>query len=64
MATLKKRLTQIYKARQCTDLNDVEYALQAVENLIRLNGWRPALTKRWCSLEKRKDHFIKPEKHG
>lgn len=44
MNLIKKRLSQIYKARQCTDVIDVEIALEELKKLARVNGdYTPAM---------------------
>jgi hypothetical protein len=59
MTTLKKKLENIYNANQCTDLNDVEYALEQTRELVKIHDWTPALRKRVVSLENRKIQLTK-----
>lgn len=53
--TATTELAKIYKANQCTDLNDVEIAISEVMTLIKKYGQKPALNSRWSSLLKRKE---------
>ncbi len=53
------KLSQIYKANQCTDINDVLYAIELVKQLSKVNGYTPALRRRLNSLEKKKEKLIK-----
>lgn len=52
------KISQIYKANQCTDINDVLYAIELTKNLSKVNGYTPALRRRLNSLEKRKESFL------
>lgn len=60
------KLKQVYKANQCTDLTDVENAIDEVLHIIRWNEaeYKPtkAAYKRLISLEKRKKHFQRSRK--
>lgn len=50
-------LQSIYKADQCTDLNDVIFAIATLKTIVRdcMNGnYTPAYRRRLNSLEKRK----------
>lgn len=49
---IRRRLSHIYKADQCTDLNDVEIAQKALACMARQCGeWTPAMRRRSASLE-------------
>lgn len=51
--TTQDQLKHVYKAQDCTDLSDVEYAISEVKR-IAAGNYTPALRKRLNSLEKRK----------
>lgn len=57
--TPKQLLAYIYKANQCTDVNDVEIALSQLRDLDkRCTGYTPAMRRRLASLEKRKEQLL------
>mgnify|MGYP005610511137 FL=1 len=45
-------LNKVYKANQCCDTSDLEYAINEVKRIARRYGWTPALRARLASLEK------------
>jgi len=49
-ATLE--LSKVYKAHQCCDASDVQYAIGEVKRIANKYGWSIALSKRLASLEK------------
>jgi hypothetical protein len=51
--TLKKKLSQVYKAKDCTDKRDAEIALKEINELVKRYGWTPALRRRFYSLKTR-----------
>lgn len=51
--TTQDQLKYVYKASDCTDLNDAEYAISEVKRIANGN-YTKALRKRLNSLEKRK----------
>lgn len=51
--TTQDLLKHVYKASDCTDLNDVEYAISEVKRIANGN-YTTALRNRLNSLEKRK----------
>jgi hypothetical protein len=54
-------LKAIYKANQCTDLNDVNFAISTLKTIVRdsMNGnYTPAYRRRLNSLEKRKKQLL------
>ena len=59
MATLKKQLENIYNANQCTDLSDVNYAIEETKKLCREYPENIAPKKRLASLSKRKKQLAK-----
>ena len=50
--SVRKRLAQIYKANQCTDVQDVNHALESLRELARLNNYHytAMMQKRLVSL--------------
>jgi hypothetical protein len=64
MKTLKEKLSLVYKAKDCTDLRDVDTAIVGVYRLVIIYGWTPALRRRMASLtkKKRKLRIIKKSK--
>lgn len=52
--SLKAILGHVYKAKDCTDINDVETAINQVTELAKVFGWTTALQKRAGSLSKKK----------
>lgn len=50
-----KTLKNIYTAKQCTDANDCEYAIEAIRAIVNANGgvYTKSTFKRLTSLEKR-----------
>lgn len=52
---ITESLKYVYKADQCMDLNDVDYAIQEVKRIASEWHYTPALRKRLNSLEKRKE---------
>ena len=59
MATLKKQLENIYNANQCTDLSDVNYAIEETKKLCKQYPDNIAPKRRYASLEKRKNQLSK-----
>lgn len=53
-----KRLQRIYKANECSDLTDVENAMQSVFELIEKYGAKYKLLIRLASLQRRKEKLI------
>lgn len=53
--SLKKKLEGIYNARQCMDLNDVDYAIAETVKLCRIYPDSIAAKKRLASLSKRRE---------
>lgn len=49
---ITKELSYIYKANQCTDLNDVENALLSLREMVKKNNmeYTPAMRRRLTSL--------------
>jgi len=45
-------LSKVYKANQCCDAPDFEYAISEVKRIAHKYGWTPALRARIVSLEK------------
>lgn len=61
MKIITVSLKGIYKAKQCTDLNDVTFAISSLKSISKgcYNGdYTPAMRKRLNSLEKRKEEII------
>lgn len=54
MATIQQQLQHVYKANQCTDLSDVNYAISEVKRIANGN-YSASLRRRLYSLEKRKE---------
>lgn len=54
MTTVSQQLQYVYKANQCTDLSDVNYAISEVKRIANGN-YTTALQNRLNSLEKRKE---------
>lgn len=52
---ISESLKYVYKANQCTDLSDVDYAIREVKRIAIEWGYTPALRNRLNSLEKRKE---------
>lgn len=50
-------LIHVYKASQCTDISDVEFAISEVKRIANGN-YTPSLQKRLNSLEKRKEVLL------
>lgn len=58
---VQKRLRQVYRANDCTDLNDVEYALTELRKIAKEQGaYTPAMRKRLVALENKKKELQKP----
>jgi hypothetical protein len=47
-------LRKVYKANQCCDPSDFEYAISEVKRIAHKYGWTPSLRARFVSLEKAK----------
>jgi hypothetical protein len=45
-------LSKVYKANQCCDASDFEYAISEVKRIAHKYGWNAALRRRLVSLEK------------
>jgi hypothetical protein len=45
-------LSQVYKANQCCDASDFQYAMDEVKRIAHKYGWTPALRARMASLVK------------
>ena len=56
--TVKSELQHIYKSNQCTDLNDVDYAISEVKRLLKKYGSVSSLQNRLSSLTKRRKQLI------
>ena len=56
---LQDRLKTIYKANQCTDLNDVNYAIEQIKTVCRQHPDNIAPKRRFASLVKRKNQLTK-----
>jgi len=57
MKAITVSLKGIYKANQCTDLNDIKFALSTLKEIARTcyhNQYTPAMRRRLVSLEKKK----------
>jgi len=52
---ITESLKYVYTAKQCTDLNDVEFAINEVKRIAREWKYTAALRNRLNSLEKRKE---------
>lgn len=52
------KLKDIYKASQCTDINDCDIALAQVKEIAHATGWTPALRKRDVSLYKKRELIL------
>lgn len=52
---ITESLKYVYKANQCTDLNDVEFAISEVKRISKEWHYTDALRKRLNSLEKRQE---------
>ena len=63
MTTPTKILAKIYKANQCTDLNDVNYAIAETRKAISRFGWTSTLSRRLRSL-KSKENKLKEKTNG
>lgn len=50
-------LRKVYKANQCTDAADVQYAIAEVTRIAAVYGWTPALRARMASLFRRNVKF-------
>lgn len=61
---MKQILSGIYKAHQCTDLNDVDQAIALVRSRLRLYGEKKCLFNRWNALNKRRAVIEKGATHG
>jgi hypothetical protein len=59
---MKTKLQNIYKANQCSDINDVQIAIEQVKELAHTYGWTPALRNRYVSLEKKRIKLM-PQMH-
>jgi hypothetical protein len=59
MTTLKKQLENIYNANQCTDINDVDYAIEETKKLCVEYPKNIAPKMRLASLTKRKTQLTK-----
>ena len=53
-----KQLQRIYKANECSDLQDVENAMRSVFQLINEYGAKYKLLIRLASLQRRKEKLI------
>jgi len=53
--TLKEKMSRIYKANQCTDMNDVHIALNDCEQLRKQYGYKPSIVNRIVSLQKKQN---------
>lgn len=49
----------VYKASQCTDLNDVKNSIKAMNEIIYLHGDCPLYSRRLFSLRKKQMEFEK-----
>jgi hypothetical protein len=47
-------LRKVYKANQCCDASDFEYAISEVKRIAHKYGWTPSLRARFVSLERAK----------
>jgi len=47
-------LSKVYKANQCSDASDFEYAISEVTRIAHKYGWTPAVRARFVSLERAK----------
>jgi hypothetical protein len=47
-------LSKVYKANQCSDASDFEYAISEVKRIAHKYGWTPAVRARFVSLERAK----------
>lgn len=60
LLTSKRQLSHIYKANQCTDISDVDNAIEECKRVIHIletdNKSTKAAYKRLISLEKRRKH--------
>ena len=54
-------LSQIYKAKQCTDLNDCDYAIGQTRQMIIKYGEKYKLVQRLFSLKQKRILFEKKE---
>ena len=45
-------LSKVYKATQCCDASDFQYAMEEVRRIAHKYGWTPALLRRMVSLVK------------
>jgi hypothetical protein len=52
--TASAELRKVYKASQCCDASDFQYAIEEVKRIAHRYGWNAALRRRIVSLEKRK----------
>jgi len=52
---ISESLKYVYKANQCTDLSDVDFAINEVKRIAKEWQYTPALRNRLNSLEKRKE---------
>lgn len=59
MKTLKKQLENIYNANQCTDINDVNYAIEETKKLCFEYPKNIAPKMRLASLTNRKNKLLK-----
>lgn len=59
--TIRKSLKQIYTAKQCSDIDDVENALTSLRELYKSNDFigSIAMNRRFNSLHKRKLELCK-----
>ena len=62
MKAISVSLMGIYKASQCTDMNDVCFAISTLKTIARdcyNNNYTPAMRRRLNSLEKKKEIYEK-----
>lgn len=52
---ISESLKHVYRADQCTDLSDVDFAISEVKRIAKEWHYTPALRNRLNSLEKRKE---------
>lgn len=57
MKTLKEKLKRIYDAKGCTDLTDVNGAIEDVKELVKEYDWTPALRTRFEKLSNKKEQL-------
>ena len=53
------RIKDVYKATQCTDINDCDIAIEQVKTIAHQSNWTPSLQKRIASLTKKKEQLLK-----